>query len=128
MQGLIGIVGGTGLYDLEGLTVTHLLTHHAGVPANLPGGWWLVPRDLSLVKQREWVVQKTVKLPLESKPGEKFAYSNLGYVLAGAVAERLGKGTWEEQLQKVVAGPLGIETLGFGPPGVAGKLDQTACC
>ncbi len=110
--------------DWKKVAVTHLLTHHAGLPANLPGGWWAVPRDLGLVKQREWVVQKTVKLQLESKPGEKFAYSNLGYVLAGAVAERLGKGTWEEQLKKVVADPLGIETLGFGPVGAAGRLDQ----
>jgi CubicO group peptidase (beta-lactamase class C family) len=57
-------------------------------------------------------------------PGEKYSYSNLGYVLAGAAAEQAMGDDWETLLDRHVLRPLDIRTAGFGPPGTAGKLDQ----
>jgi CubicO group peptidase (beta-lactamase class C family) len=53
-----------------------------------------------------------------------FVYSNLGYILAGAIAEaRTGK-PWEVLVRERVFEPLGITHAGFGAPGTPGKLDQ----
>ncbi len=48
------------------------------------------------------------------EPGT-FAYANVGYMLAGAVAERIGGAPWEELLTDRVFEPLGME-CGFGAP------------
>lgn len=110
--------------DWKEVTVGHLLTHRAGLPANLPGGWWKVPRDRTPREQRLLVLKQTVAQPLESKPGEKFEYSNLGYVLVGAVAERVGKASWEELLKKAVHDPLKLRQVGYGTPGTPERIEQ----
>lgn len=48
------------------------------------------------------------------EPGE-FAYSNVGYMLAGVVAERIGGAPWEELVAERVFEPLGMG-CGFGAP------------
>jgi CubicO group peptidase (beta-lactamase class C family) len=79
------------------ITVTQLLSHHAGLPANL--AWREIARSAStLPEQRVNSLKRaaTTAATLSSRPGAKFEYSNLGYVLGGAVAERLGGKPWEE--------------------------------
>lgn len=48
------------------------------------------------------------------EPGT-FAYSNVGYMLAGTVAERLGGAPWEQLITERVFEPLGMD-CGFGAP------------
>jgi CubicO group peptidase (beta-lactamase class C family) len=57
-------------------------------------------------------------------PGSKFEYSNCGYTVAGHVAEKAGKATWEVLIKRHVFDPLGMKSAGFGAPGDAAKLDQ----
>jgi D-alanyl-D-alanine carboxypeptidase len=53
-----------------------------------------------------------------------FEYSNLGYIIAGAIAEaRTGK-TWEELIREQVFAPLRIANAGFGVPGRPGMFDE----
>ena len=54
----------------------------------------------------------------------KHLYSNLGYVVAGAMAERVTARSWESLMQERLFAPLGISSAGFGAPGVPGELDQ----
>ena len=61
---------------------------------------------------------------LDSKAAPKFLYSNLGYVLAGAMAEQAVGETWEELMKKTVFGPLGMMSAGFGGVGTPGEIDQ----
>ena len=58
-----------------------------------------------------------------SRVGE-FAYSNVGYVIAGAIAEERTGRTWEDLIRSEVWRPLGIRSGGFGPPGKSGRYDQ----
>ena len=51
-------------------------------------------------------------------------YSNLSYVLAGAMAERLTGKSWETLMRERLFAPLGITTAGYGPPGTPGQVDQ----
>jgi CubicO group peptidase (beta-lactamase class C family) len=106
------------------ITVTQLLTHHSGLPANHPGGWWSIPVKGTARAQRLDLMGKFGKIELESKPGQKFRYSNLGYTVLGAVAERVGKASWEDLLVKHVFGPLGMMGVGHGPMGKEGQIVQ----
>jgi CubicO group peptidase (beta-lactamase class C family) len=61
---------------------------------------------------------------MESAPGTKFSYSNLGYVVAGAMTERVSNTEWEELVIETIFKPLGMKGCGFGGTGTPGKIDQ----
>ena len=113
----------------RGLTVTQLLSHTAGLPPltddkELPHVYLAVIKSADGVKaQRAAIARKYLTMPPASKPGE-FEYSNLGFIIAGAIAEaRTGK-TWEELIREQIFTPLGIKNAGFGAPGTLGKFDE----
>ncbi len=106
------------------ISVTQLLTHHSGLPANYPGGWWLIPAEGTPRQQRLAMMKKLGTIEMAAKPGEKFLYSNLGYTVAGAVAERISQASWEELLEKHVFGPLNMKDVGHGPMGKEGEIVQ----
>jgi CubicO group peptidase (beta-lactamase class C family) len=109
--------------DFRAITVTQLLSHHAGLPANL--AWRQIAQSAStLPEQRLNALKRAATTTLGSKPGTKFEYSNLGYTLAGAIAERVGGKAWEELMRDVVFTPLGMTSCGFGGLGTPGKVDQ----
>lgn len=88
------------------VTLRHLLSHKAGLPANLD--WWEL-------KDRDAVIRAALEVPPTGEVG-KFEYSNTGYVLAGAAAEIVtGKSIEKMIAEEMVA--LEISTLGFGPTG-----------
>ena len=58
--------------DKDRITVHHLLTHTAGVANNFGGDYDVAPRDET--------VHKILAAPLESAPGERYAYSNAGAI------------------------------------------------
>ncbi|MBV8206063.1 MAG: beta-lactamase family protein [Acidobacteria bacterium] len=104
------------------ITLLQLLSHQAGLPANLD---WneISSRGGSLQEQRRRAVQQAGQAKLLSTPGTQFSYSNLGYVIAGAMAEHAAGRSWEELMQELVFTPLGMH-CGFGGTGTAGKIDQ----
>jgi CubicO group peptidase (beta-lactamase class C family) len=61
--------------------------------------------------------------PLSGQRGH-YQYSNLGYVVLGAIIDRRGKASWEEQLEKLVLRPLDIKHWGLGPAGKKDAVDQ----
>ena len=110
------------------ITVVQLLSHTAGLPAltddnEFPAFLAVVKTANGVVAQRSAVARKYLSMPPTSKAGE-FKYSNLGYVIAGAIAEaRTGK-AWEILIREQIFAPLGIKNAGFGVPGNSGKFDQ----
>ena len=58
-----------------------------------------------------------------ARPGTSI-YSNVGYALAGLMAEQVTGHSWEDLMRKRVFEPLGMLSAGFGPPGHAGRVDQ----
>jgi serine beta-lactamase-like protein LACTB, mitochondrial len=49
--------------------------------------------------------------PLIYEPGQKYHYSTFGYLLLSAVVERAGKQPFRQQIEKRIAGPLGMKSL-----------------
>ena len=106
----------------RGVTLTQLLTHRAGLPANVD---WAGPvAGKSATDQRREVLNRVLGSKPESKPGAKFLYSNVGYVLAGLMAETVAKASWEDLMRERLFGPLKMDSAGFGPPGTVGKVEQ----
>ena len=111
------------------ITVRQLLSHTAGLPP-LKNTETEFPAALAAVKsvhgvsaQRAALVRYYLTKPPGSAAG-KFQYSNLGYIIAGAIAEAHTGKTWEALLRERVFAPLGIKNVNFGPPGHSGKYDQ----
>ena len=65
--------------------------------------------------RREAVLKVLAEKPAYP-PGEKYAYSNVGYTIAAAMAEKKTGATWEELVKREVFEPLALTSAGFGPP------------
>lgn len=107
------------------ITFTQLLTHHAGLPANLKGGWSAVPRAESLREQRRAALKITAEGQREPGSAGKFEYSNLGYAIAAAMAEQAADLDWETLMRERLFKPLGMKSAGFGPMGEPGSSIET---
>jgi len=109
--------------EYKDMTLSHALRHRSGLPSNLKD-WWIIPTTGPLMQQRMQALKRGLALEPAVPPGEKYSYSNLGYVLAGAAAEQAMGEDWETLMERQVFRPLGIRSAGFGSPGTPGKLDQ----
>lgn len=114
------------------VTLEQLLSHTSGMVGDdddLPDILNLFNASLSqdgnLDELRYWLVQQWCKRPLASDSGTKFAYSNMGYTIAGAMIERVNKETWDELITKRIFMPLGLKTAGLGCQSSLGKIDAT---
>src|SRR5215471_7266767 len=93
--------------DLQRVSLLHLLSHRAGLPTNLmrpsssEQAWDSIAKlGKSLKEQRAAVIEEVATIKLNSEPGTKYEYSNLGYVVAGAIAEKISDRPWEESMRK----------------------------
>jgi CubicO group peptidase (beta-lactamase class C family) len=103
--------------DVRKITPAHLLTHTSGLPPTGPLLGFLISRKESKpAEDRDKLVKGLEKVTMSAKPGEKYQYSNLGYCVLGAIIDKRGKATWEEQLEKKLIQPLKIKRWGLGPP------------
>jgi CubicO group peptidase (beta-lactamase class C family) len=112
---------------LRRVTLAQLLSHTSGIPSDTDLFGDLVDQSRlhagNLDEMRYWVVQQWSTQPLASEPGTKYAYSNLGYLTAGAMIERVGGKTWEELIRERVFLPLGLQSAGLGPQATLGEID-----
>jgi D-alanyl-D-alanine carboxypeptidase len=85
------------------ITVRHLLTHTSGL-----GDY---PEDFSLQKNytEDELLKMIVAQPLRFVPGEKWSYSNLGYVTLGILIHKVSGAFYGELLQKRIFGPLAMK-------------------
>src|SRR5215212_8202543 len=113
---------------VRGVTLEQLLSHTSGIPSDTDADEKLIQQSftqkkLNLDELRSWVVKQLVTRPLQSRPGAQFAYANMGYLLAGAMLERVTGQTWEELIIERVFDPLGLKSAGLGPQSTLGRVD-----
>jgi D-alanyl-D-alanine carboxypeptidase len=88
------------------LTIEQLLNHTAGLPNDLTregNPWEAVSADTMIA----WAARDTMAFA----PGTRHAYSNVGYLLLGALVEKLYGKPYGEALRDEIARPLGLRTL-----------------
>ena len=104
----------------RGVTLRQLLAHRAGAPPDMDrDGLWarLWQDDGPRPEQRLRAVRVLTGAPPSPAPGTAFVYSNAGYLIAGAMCERVMGRTWDDLMGEEVWGPLGIRSAGTGAPG-----------
>ena len=100
------------------VTLHQLLSHTAGAPANFGlTTQFLWPETAAEERDvRASQVEKILAAAPKSEPGTKFTYSNVGYTIAGYVAEQVSGETYEELMRSRVFEPMALASAGFGPP------------
>ena len=99
-------------------TLDHLLTHTAGVARNFPAEFqdvWPETAEKLVAERRRFTAEVLSEEP-EAPCGERFLYSNLGYTIAGHIAETVAGEPYEALIQNRVFGPLALMSAGFGAP------------
>ena len=103
----------------RGATLAALLAHRSGIP-QVPPVPLPLPGDPATERARALPV--LLRLPPVGLPGQTYLYSNLGYIVAGTMLERLAGQPFEALAATELFAPLGLASAGFGPP--AGEAPQ----
>jgi CubicO group peptidase (beta-lactamase class C family) len=90
------------------ITVRQLLTHTSGLVDALGDDYDPLTR--------EQMVAGALGSKLESKPGARYGYSNLGYSLLAAIIEQASGMAYEEFLAQHLFGPAGMTQTGYVLP------------
>ncbi len=113
--------------DMGKVTVMQLLSHSGGVKRDLTlraliGSQFLPGHTVS--EQRLQVTLRTLAEKPKYPRGSTNEYSNLGYIIVGAMIEKVAGRSWEDAIQERLFKPLEMKSAGFGGTGTPGKLDQ----
>ncbi|UBU08782.1 serine hydrolase domain-containing protein [Nonomuraea gerenzanensis] len=89
------------------VTVHHLLTHTSGL-GEIPGNDH-AQTDVDVL------VKEIVKQPLKFEPGARMDYSNAGYIVLGAIIERLSRQDYAGYVRKHILTPARMHDTLYGP-------------
>ena len=123
------------------VTIFNLLTHTSGIPSFT--GFPDYHSTEAIATTPEQLVARFRDKPLEFQPGEKWNYSNSGYLLLGYLIEKISQQSYRQFVQENIFNPLGMKDSGYdsnseiilhrasgytpGPKGMtnAGYIDMT---
>ncbi len=94
------------------VTVEHLLTHTSGIKSytGIPAWRAMWRKDMTVGE----LIDLFKNEPPDFAPGERWAYNNSGYVLLGAIIEKVSGQTYEQFLRKNIFEPLGMTHTFYG--------------
>jgi CubicO group peptidase (beta-lactamase class C family) len=97
------------------VTVRMLLTNTSGegIDVSLADPWGLDAPD------KAEGVHRALTTPLQSGPGQVFRYSDINYILLGALLEKITGEAEDDYVQQNVFAPLGMGETSFLPPAKA---------
>jgi CubicO group peptidase (beta-lactamase class C family) len=88
----------------QNITVRHLLTHTAGT-TDYPSDF-----DFRRDYTEDELLKRAGAIPLAFQPGEKWSYSNLGYVMLGILIHKVSGKFYGDFLKERIFTPLGMTT------------------
>jgi CubicO group peptidase (beta-lactamase class C family) len=93
------------------ITIFHLLTHTSGIPnfTSFPEYRKLEPFAATPAE----LVARFRDKPLDFEPGEKWSYSNSGYLLLGYLLEKISGDKYEKFVADNIFTPLGMKDSGY---------------
>jgi CubicO group peptidase (beta-lactamase class C family) len=104
------------------VTIHQLLTHTAGIP-----NYTADPANLARKAEKLTPAQLIAMFedkPLEFPPGTKFSYSNSGYVVLGAIIERVSGRSYAAYLDQAIFKPAGLaHTVVGDDPGAPDRAE-----
>jgi CubicO group peptidase (beta-lactamase class C family) len=96
------------------ITVEHLLTHTSGLRSytDMPERIPLIRKDFTLQELIDFFKNQ----PMQFAPGTRWVYNNSGYVLLGAIIEKVTTQTYEQFMQQHIFQPLGMKRSYYDSP------------
>lgn len=92
--------------DFDKITISHLLNHESGFGDYFTREYWglqqkSISNILEIIKKQE----------LHFKPGKGEMYSNAGFVLLGAIIEKVTGKSYAENVAEMIVKPLGLNDI-----------------
>lgn len=94
--------------DKQAITIGQLLTHTSGLPA------WRPLYSLA-AGEPDQAISAIANLELESKPGTRVEYSDLGFIVLGLLLERLTNTSLAQLARNEIFEPLNLKHTFFNP-------------
>ena len=91
----------------ENVTVRHLMTHTAGLPAGL---------GLDPYPTVEERMAAIYSVPLRSAPGSTYLYSDLSFIVLGKIVEKVTGEPLDRVVHAGIVAPLGLRDTMYNPP------------
>jgi D-alanyl-D-alanine carboxypeptidase len=94
------------------VTIRHLLNHTSGIKSYTSMPEWrpLMRKDMALTE----LIDLFKNQPMDFTPGEGFLYNNSGYILLGAIIEKVSGQRYEEYISEKIFQPLGMRSSYYG--------------
>lgn len=92
----------------QGITIEQLVLHTSGIPNE-----FAVPADVALPLTAKQMTGYFKDRPLDFEPGEKWSYSNAGYVALGYIIEKASGQSYRDFLQQAIFTPLNMQDTGY---------------
>jgi CubicO group peptidase (beta-lactamase class C family) len=99
------------------VTIWHLLTHTAGLPASV--------KFHERCQTRAEVIHELYQTPLEAPPGTRVLYSDLGFMALGELISMVAGKSFDAAVKRLVTGPLAMKSTGFNPSGPPERFAAT---
>jgi CubicO group peptidase (beta-lactamase class C family) len=96
------------------ITVRECLTHYSGLPPDLPN------KDLKYTNRskpsKRTIWKKIWRIKPEAAPGEKWMYSDIGFIILGKLVEKVSGKSLDRYAQEFIFTPLKMNSTRFLPP------------
>lgn len=94
------------------ITIHHLLNHTSGIKSytNVKKMWSLMRKDMTVKELIDFFKTQ----PMDFAPGERYLYNNSGYVLLGAIIEKVSGKSYETYIDENIFKPLGMNSSYYG--------------
>lgn len=104
------------------ITVRHLLQHSGGFNRARSGDVVFLPGAADAASRQRGplppecptILRDTLERKLDFTPGERFAYSNIGYCILGRIVERVTGAPYETHVRARVLAPAGADRMKVG--------------
>ena len=108
----------------DSITLEHLLTHTSGIFNYTKNESFMNEQAIKPVRL-EALIDLFRNKPLAFTPGEKFSYSNSGYILLGYIIEKITGKSYFEIVRNNIFQPLGMTHSGFDFKGLKSRDKAT---
>ena len=100
----------------QDITVRNLLLHNSGLPP--------FRVYIDSLKTEDEIIKAIKNEPLINKPGEKYVYSDLGFILLGEIIEQVTGTSLDKYVRKTFYYPMGMGSTFFNPKKVGNWISE----
>ncbi|WP_417446200.1 serine hydrolase [Kangiella sp.] len=102
-------------FPADDVTIHHLLNHTSGIASytSIPG--YFIDERIRREVSTDELIAVFAEIEEDFAPGESWRYNNSGYVLLGAIIEKVSGQSWNAYIEEKLLKPASIEHTGYYP-------------